>query len=121
MVSTPGGAALPESVGDSVPFELTTVIELVNCPTAVGAKVALTVIDAPGASVEFTAGSPVALKGATGGVTCMIVSGVPPSLENVTEPVRVPPTAVPPKLSNLGDELSTPRGETPGPFRATPS
>src|SRR5262249_39626552 len=81
----PASAAVPVRGTESFPADVSTTTTCWSYnPTAVGAKVSVTVTDAPGARVDPGAGAPLAENGALGALTLLMTSGAPPTLEMVS-------------------------------------
>ncbi len=87
-VSAPAAPALPVNTIDSLPPLDSTPSVPSNSPPCLGSKFTVTLIEAPGSSLLPATGSPLALNGAPGAMTLLIVSGPPPRLLIVTVPER---------------------------------
>src|SRR6202140_2814186 len=102
IFSPPEAPAVPERPIAPLPPVVSRPMLSLNVPSCVGSKETVTVSEAPAAIVAPAVGAPLALKGAAGRFTLLIVSGAPPTLRNVAVLDRWPPTVVPPKETSVG-------------------
>ena len=107
ICNAPGVPAMPDRPTVAFPPVVFMPIESANVPSAVGSKLTSTVIDAPAAIWVPGAGTPLALNGAAGSCTELIVSGAEPMLLKTAVPDRWPPTVVPPIETTGGLEASS--------------
>ena len=93
-VNLAGASPTPVRDTETLPPVLFTTSEPPNVPAAVGLKVSVAVNVAPTFMVAPVAGAPVAVKGAGGLTTELMVSGRPPLLVNRTDvhPELSPPS-----------------------------
>src|SRR5690349_10505197 len=93
----PGVPLVPVRPADSSPPSVSRPMASANVPACVGSKSTVALIAPPGGIVSPACGASGELKGACGRSTALMVSAVDPTLRNVTEPLRCPPTLAPPK------------------------
>jgi hypothetical protein len=111
---------VPERAALGLPADVTRPTVDEKLPAAVGANDRATATIAPGARVVPLAGSPVALKGAVGGLALLTDTAAVPSFTNVTDPDWDRPTSTVPKSTAGGLADTCGPANAPEPCRLTP-